>query len=240
MDTMRATRHHHRAAIAMIVGFLWLQAADPARASGLWMSAAGPVGVSNLLLDFAVGDFVGARHARYAVDAAPPAPPKAPVSCGTSDNCIFLTSAVSTANLGGLSGADRLCNALASAAGMPGRYVAWLSDSHTDAVARVTSNGPYVTRTGTVVASGLPDLVDGALRYPIRQDEHGNDVPLREVWTGTDPLGLRTSANCEDWTSGAEGAPYGRIGWNTAPDSKWTSAAIQFCDRNMSLYCVEQ
>ena len=227
------------AASAAIVAILSLATAARAQAPALWMSASGQVGTGNLLLDLVRGGFAAAAGAD-AFAALPPAPPRAPVDCGTGDDCIFLTSQVSPANLGGLGGADRLCNALASAAGMPGRYVAWLSDSRTDAVARVTSNGPYVTRSGIVVASGLADLVDGGLRHPISQDEHGNDVPPREVWTGTDPLGVRTASTCDDWRYGAADAPYGSVGWNTAPDAKWTSVAVQFCDRSMSLYCLEQ
>ena len=245
--TMRPThvvpspaRRYVRAASAMLAACLWLGAADRTHAFTVWMGAGAQVGTSNLLLDVARGSFAAVSGGRHFIDAALPPSTQSPVKCGAGDDCIFLTSRVSTAELGGLPGADRLCNTLASAAGMPGQYVAWLSDSRTDAVARITSNGPYVTRSGTVVASGLADLVDGGLRNPIQEDEHGNDVPLREVWTGTDPLGLRTASNCADWTSGAGDAPYGSIGWSTAPDTKWTSVSVQFCDQSMSLYCLEQ
>src|SRR5438445_512912 len=39
----------------------------------------------------------------------------------------FVSSAIVTGNLGGLTGADALCNDLAKKAGLGGTYVAWIS-----------------------------------------------------------------------------------------------------------------
>jgi hypothetical protein len=192
-------------------------------------------------VDFVAGAVVAdARDSAHVVRAVRQAPLKKILNCGNGNKCVFVTSKVSTANLGGLAGADATCNELAANAEMPGTYVAWLSDDNTDAITRVTSNGPYATRTGVVVASSLADLTDGTLSKPISEDENGNLVPIREVWTDADPSGTRTFSNCYNWTSGANNAPYAVVGLNTSTDSTWTSVFLQFCDRNISLYCVQQ
>src|SRR5262249_6287034 len=67
-------------------------------------------------------------------------------SCGSPDggpppdartfaaNVVFVTSVTMAPQaLGGLDGADRLCNDRAAAGGLPGTYVAWLSTVSTDA-----------------------------------------------------------------------------------------------------------
>jgi hypothetical protein len=138
----------------------------------------------NLLVNFTTGAVEGdSRASQHVVRAVRQAPLPQPLDCGTTTKCVFLTSKVSTANLGGLAGADATCNDLAENAGLPGTYVAWLSDDDTDAISRITSNGPYATRTGRIVANDLADLTDLTLASPISQDEYGNEVPLREVWT---------------------------------------------------------
>ena len=53
-------------------------------------------------------------------------PPPVPASCNPCK--VFVTSTVHDGNLGGLVGADAICNSLASAAGLAGTYKAWLSD----------------------------------------------------------------------------------------------------------------
>ena len=210
-------------------------------ASAVWTATSDQYPEKNLLVDFVTGAVTSdARDAAHVVRAVRQAPLPQPLECGTSTKCVFLTSKVSTANLGGLAGADATCNQLAASAGLPGTYVAWLSDDLNDAVARVTSDGPYATRTGRLVAASLADLTDGGLESPISQDEYGNEVPLREAWTDSDATGLRTYANCNGWTSGDYLAPYAIVGWNTATDANWSAVFLQFCNRNISHYCIQQ
>jgi hypothetical protein len=52
--------------------------------------------------------------------------PPVPAACNPCK--VFVTSTVHDGNLGGLAGADAICNSLASDAGLPGTYKAWLSD----------------------------------------------------------------------------------------------------------------
>jgi hypothetical protein len=205
----------------------------------------------NLLVDLSSGvtksDARDTTHAARAVRQAPGIFAPVP-NCGGwpwgDTKCVFVTSKVSTANLGGLASADAICNAHANSVGLPGTYVAWLSDDNTDAVSRVTSNGPYANTDGQIVANSLADLTDGSLSLPIDKDEWGNTLPVREVWTGTDAFGGGTTWNCDNWTTGNVNAEYGTVGWNTATeatDPGWSLQYLwQFCDRNVSLYCIQQ
>jgi hypothetical protein len=52
---------------------------------------------------------------------------------------VFVTSTTQTGNLGGLSGADQICNDRAVAAGLTGNYLAWLSTSSMDAIDRFSN-----------------------------------------------------------------------------------------------------
>ena len=54
-----------------------------------------------------------------------------------------------------------------------------------DGSTRVTSNGPYRTPAGALVANSKADLLDGSLLHAIDATEFGSIDPLREVWTGT-------------------------------------------------------
>ncbi len=104
---------------------------------------------------------------------------------------VFVTSERSDGNLGGLTGADATCQALAdgqSSIVPPGTYLAWLSDSTGAApINRFTQSSiPYVLPDGSQVVSDFTDLTDGNLSIPINIDEtgvtHTTDVG---VWTNT-------------------------------------------------------
>jgi hypothetical protein len=168
--------------------------------------------------------------------------------CGVSTKCIFVTSTGSSGNLGGLAGADATCNARAGVAGLPGTYVAWLSTSTVHARDRVTSNGPYVTPTGDLVADSFADLTDGTLASPIDEDETGALVFEQEVWTGTASTGVRSAGapaaaeanHCLDWTS-SDGADLAVVGLTSTTNAIWSRAYNQFCDRlSVHLYCIQQ
>ena len=50
-------------------------------------------------------------------------------TCVLEARLVFITSTLHDGNLGGVAGADQICNELASDAGLPGTYMAWLSSS---------------------------------------------------------------------------------------------------------------
>ena len=174
-----------------------------------------------------------------------PTPPP-PLQCGVTDKCIFVMSAGGNGNFlvdlpepNGLAAADYYCNNFADQAGLPGTYVAWMSDSTTNAGDRVTSDGPYVTPAGDLVANSLADLVDGSLNTPIDDDENGTTVPPTAVWTGTASTGLSTGGNCLDWTDGTS-SQQAIVGLNTSTSSEWTNSFSEFCDLSLPNYCVQQ
>lgn len=135
---------------------------------------------------------------------------------------VFVTSTTHTGNLGGLAGADAICQARADAAGLGGTFRAWLSDSTTAARDRLTRAGvPYVRVDGVQVAANFADLTDGALMQPILLTEGGAVDPQGAVWTGTTPAGELSVATCLDWRSGG-GADGGVIGESFERSREWT------------------
>src|SRR4051812_26024409 len=84
----------------------------------------------------------------------PPPPPPPPLACGSGSSCVFVSSALYSGALGGLSGADSKCQGLAAAAGLPGAYKAWLADTTGAPISRfVHSTGPYRLVNGTTIAA---------------------------------------------------------------------------------------
>lgn len=73
---------------------------------------------------------------------------------------VFVTSTSQSGQLGGLSGADALCQTRANAGGLGSTWKAWLSTSSVNAKDRVV-DATYVRLDGVVVASNKADLTDG-------------------------------------------------------------------------------
>lgn len=173
----------------------------------------------------------------------PPPPPPAAPGCGAGGPCIvFLTSTIFPGNLGGLSGADTICQTLAVGAGLPGTYRAWLSDATGSVSTRfVPSSGPYQLINGARIAASFADLIDGTLLAPITVSETGGDLaPSSFVWTGTHPNGaVQPDATCANWTDGTDGRPglRGRFAFMNANWTEWESSP---CDALAHLYCFQQ
>lgn len=167
--------------------------------------------------------------------------------CEINGKTVFLSSYTYSGDLGGLEGADEKCNDLASAVGLPGTYMAWLSDSTVSVSDRIShSSVAYIRVDGVVVAEDWNDLVDGELMSPINVDQNGIQHSLRKAWTGTQVDGNkivdRTSIYyCEDWTTDIyhllrKGTP----GYSDKLDSSWTFSPEQFCKEHYHLYCFQQ
>jgi len=164
---------------------------------------------------------------------------------------MFTSSAVYTAALGGLLGADAKCQLLADTAGLAGTYKAWLSDSTESPSTRFTkSTTPWETAvTGIKIADNWADLIDGSLDAPPGVDENGVTLiggppAFGHAWTGTNTDGTASSVvaneTCFDWTFGAGGASAGR-GVYTALDVTWTfSGGSTSCTNMRRLYCFQQ
>jgi hypothetical protein len=156
---------------------------------------------------------------------------------------IFVSSAFTSGNLGGLAGADATCQNLATAAGLSGTYMAWLSDGTTSAASRLThASVPYALVDGTIVAGDFASLVSGNLTAPIQRTEAGTLITGGfGVWTDTEANGnASVSGNaCANWTDGtsAASAVFGIEG-QTTPG--WSANDTISCDNFLLLYCVEQ
>jgi hypothetical protein len=185
-----------------------------------------------------------------------------------SPKTVFVSSVAHTGSLGGLAGADQLCQRLASAAGLTGTYKAWLSDGKgVNPITTFTHGlGPYKLRNGVVVANNWNELIStGKLLYPININEKGAPVPANYVWTGfppssgTNPDGSRiwvteTPNTCSGWTAAYGSIAVGWVGYMYSPATAyntqlypyaWTYAAIQSCSpqytsERMHIYCFEQ
>jgi len=153
---------------------------------------------------------------------------------------VFVSSAATKGNIGGLAGADAMCQGLAAGAGLSGTFKAFLSDSVMTATARLARPaGSYKLVTGTVVAATANDLFSGTLVALVDRDEAGVVVAGTELWTGSNATGGSTGSNCGDWTQ-ATAASLGTEGVNGFTDGRWLNSYDQFCDRDARLYCVQQ
>jgi len=162
----------------------------------------------------------------------------------------FITSAGSGsgANLGGLSGADAICQKLATGAGAGSRtWHAYLSTQGANAVnARDRiGNGPWYNAKGGRVAQNLSDLhgdtleqarVGNTLTKATALTEKGDQVNgvgsqpnVHDMLTGSQPDGraFTDSADhtCNNWTSGGMGtAQLGHHDRTGGPNTSWNSA----------------
>jgi hypothetical protein len=151
------------------------------------------------------------------------------------------------ANLGGLDGADALCDTLATAVSAElgdKRWHAYLSTTTVNARDRI-GTGPWFNQAGVLVANNVTQLVDqgagGTLdqtwapgNAAIALDELGNQVPAggaggvqHDILTGTLLDGtVATGFTCSDWTAVTGNVQVGhsnRGGGGMAPMS-WSSA----------------
>lgn len=169
-------------------------------------------------------------------------------ACGAASACvvakrIFVTSTMTSGgNLGGLATADAHCGDLATAAGLPGTFKAWLSDGTTSVAQRFTHHaGPYYrVHEGAVivVAVDWADLTNGLDPYAIGNDEHGQPAGAL-IWTGTLITGAAAANHCRGWTSNST-ADVGMRGNSSASFYDWTAYGDGVCDANGRYYCVEQ
>lgn len=152
---------------------------------------------------------------------------------------VFVTSQTYTGGLGGLSGADDLCQARADAASLSGIFVAWLSDSARGVSTRLDRVGIFELVDGTRIADDWADLTDETLQAGINISENGAAVADGPVWTGTLASGAASTSNCSSWSSSVGGND-GDVGQSGSTGSPWTANGSAACNTSARLYCVEQ
>jgi len=130
----------------------------------------------------------------------------------------FVTSAGSGdgANLGGLAGADALCQKLATAAGSSGKtWHAYLSATGVNARDRI-GKGPWYNAKGELIANSVDEL-HGAANKITKQtaltemggivNGRGDKPNQHDILTGSNPDGtLAEGKTCGDWTSNGDGS----------------------------------
>ncbi|HVU49782.1 MAG TPA: choice-of-anchor D domain-containing protein [Polyangia bacterium] len=160
-------------------------------------------------------------------------------------NYMFVTSAtVIPGRLNGIAGADAECAQLATTAGLPGTYKAWISDNATNANSRIGAGG-WVRTDGRPFTRNLASLTQSnqIVYYPPRVDENGNDLgPKRiPVVTGGDNTGKSFGQQCngattQSWTQ-TTGSAY--IGLAAAGSQYWAYNQLDGagCSNPQHLYC---
>jgi hypothetical protein len=143
-----------------------------------------------------------------------------------------------TGNLGGLTGADTICDGLAGAAGLPGTYYAWLSTTSVDARDRIP-DVEYKTTREVTIANDKAELLDGNLDTSIRYNEDGNYENSR-TWTGTLASGLYDSSarDCQNWASSSSGSR-GGAGRTLYTTYRWTDYSTYACNTGRAIYCFQ-
>jgi Protein of unknown function (DUF1554) len=170
-----------------------------------------------------------------------------PFLCGgETSKCMFVTSTRHDGDLGGLTGADAICQARAGAAGSlaaPGTYKAWLSSSAAwpaDGTRFTQASVPYKLVDGTTIADDWADPTNGDLDALIQQTELGGLPPVIFVWTGTTADGLAAGFDCQGWTTNAV-ATEGFAGAATHFfDERWSFEGTLTCNESLPLYCFQQ
>ncbi len=165
---------------------------------------------------------------------------------GTSNNIIFVTQNGTTGNIGGLAGADAMCQTSAVAAGLPGTYVAWLASATGNAATRLGSAQGWIRPDGLPFANtlgtsgGKTGLVNGQVYFPPNIDEYGT-VHNVTVWaaaqTGLDAATGSSPSDCAGWTSSA--STIGLYGTSSDGSRDWAPTFYgQGCSTSASIYCM--
>lgn len=152
-------------------------------------------------------------------------------------NYMFVTSSTHTGNLGGLSGADAICQARATAASLPGTFRAYLGTGSATAISRLgaTASG-WVRTDNKPFANSQADLGAGKIFYPPNRSETAAVVEST-VWTGASNNGTSiVTSTCANWTDGTA-AMTGNSGSNDYTTFGWVSNGGGTCSSPQPLYC---
>jgi hypothetical protein len=182
--------------------------------------------------------------ASVARDASPIIGCKGNPSC---DRVVFLSSKAFDGNMGGLDGANELCNQLALQGDaherVKGRrFVAWLAGTGVPVSKRmVEGQGEYVLPTGALIARGWTEFASVMHQSAINITEKGPYFGVDAiVWTGANVDGEPAISNCENWSTNAPNL-FGDVGDANAQNAFWTFlATVRACNTQHRIYCVEE
>jgi cysteine-rich repeat protein len=170
-------------------------------------------------------------------------------TCAWEVRLAFATSSLHAGDLGGLAGADAICNMLAQNASLPGTYMAWLSTGVDSPSTRfVQSAVPYVLPDGNQVADDWADLIDGSLDFAVARTETGAmsvdtaamcGGSARLARTGTTEFGTAAPGTCVDYSSSLA-SDVGLAGRSASNMAQWSNCGDIGCDVLLPIYCFQQ
>ncbi len=156
----------------------------------------------------------------------------------------FVVAVPSGGDLGGIAGADALCQTTATNAGLHGKFLAWLGTPATSPNGRFfRATRPYVLRLGTIIATSYAELLTPPLKIQIGYDANGMLSPITKASSNVANDGTYSPGDgnaCVNWTSNAPG---NRGSWGNAQGTGngWTNSSSDSCDTlGHGIYCFEQ
>ncbi len=162
-------------------------------------------------------------------------------------NRVFVTSGTYNGDLGGLAGADSICQSHAAAANLPGTYRAYLSSLQANTLInageRFAGASGWIRVDGNPVANSIDQFAGGTLFSAPRLTENGSDVGQTQIpyaWTGTNAQGGYDSACSAPNSIVPWGGPFGTAmaGLATSTTSTVVALGAPDCSQGMRLYCL--
>ncbi len=180
------------------------------------------------------------------------------LTCRYEGRVAFISSQLYTGKLGGVSGADLKCQALAKTfdPGHAHAYRAWLSDGVNGPAIRFAHGPafaatPYVRLDGVVIADSFDDLIQSGPAVGITITDTYESVIKQRVWTHTTHEGapVPDDHHCAQWTADSFKLQ-ATAGLNALPDGSpelqawaaerwWTRYLELNCSVPQRLYCFE-
>ncbi len=179
-----------------------------------------------------------------------------PSMCRHAPRLVFLTSESFTGNLGGLAGADKRCNELATASLLSGSYRAWLLvdgqtlDARFPEFSGVPTAWNFTSMGNELLAKSFQQLVSQGPAGPLAYTEQGEVAAGQKVWTNITAAGLAAGGDCGQWTDDVGSALIGYSGFvpDEGPEAEawhqqrqWTDANgfKHACYKSHPLYCIQ-
>lgn len=129
-------------------------------------------------------------------------------------------------NLGGLTGADAICQAAATAVGAGARtWKAYLSTDTVNAKDRI-GKGPWYNQKLELIANDVTGLHAANIPSAKVLNENGGATPgnRHDILTGSTAAGMATADTCANWTSNAATNPKATLGHSDSSSGQWNNA----------------
>lgn len=151
---------------------------------------------------------------------------------------VFMTSTGHTGDLGGLSGADSICQTAGDSSSFASStWKAILSNETVNAIDRIQIIGSIVNGNGDPVAGDATTFWSGVSANLMNWTELGTQDGGGSPWTGTVGGGTKaTGDTCDNWGSSDSG-DYGHYGASTILGG-WLDFDRDTCDQSFRLYCI--